>query len=63
MLRCVRKPHSATLRCSHTMVNQFDTGVLFIVESTGEKVVVHQHVYALCFEILQLVKFQLLAKS
>ena len=63
LLGRVGKPHSTALRCSYTMVNQFYSGILLIIESPGKKITVHKQVHTLRFEILKLIEFQILARN
>src|SRR5699024_4092946 len=57
LLRRIGKSHCTTLRCSDAMVNQFYSGVLFIIKTSGKKVVVHKDVDPLRLEILKIIEF------
>ena len=45
------KTHGAALNGSHAVVDDFDTGVLFIVEAARERIAEHQEIDALPFKI------------
>src|SRR5690606_21831642 len=63
LLWCVGKPHRNTLCSSGGVVNQFYAGVLFIIDPSGEKIIVHKDIDTPRLEILQIIEGQILAPT
>ena len=59
LLRRIGQTHGAALDGTHAMVNDFDTGILFVVEAAREHVAVNQHVHALALEVLQIIELEI----
>ena len=60
MLGGVVHTHGTTLYCTYTVVDNLNTRVLLIIESSIEAVAEHQHIAPLAFEILEIVQLEIL---
>ena len=58
LFRCAGKPHCSSLDGTHAVVDNLYSGVFLIVETAGEKVAVHEYIYSLFFEILQIIQHE-----
>ena len=60
MLGSLVQTHGTTLHGAHAVVNNFDAGVLLIVEASVEVVAIDQNIDTLAFEILKVVESEVL---
>ena len=59
---CLVQTYSATLHGAYTMMDDFDAGVLLIVEASVEVVTIDQNIDTLAFEILKVVESKVLLR-
>ena len=60
LLGSLVQTHGTTLHGTHAVVNNFDAGVLLIVEASVEVVAIDQNIDTLAFEILKVVESEVL---
>ena len=51
LLRSAGQPHGSSLHGAHAVVDDFDSGVLLVIEAAREEIAVHENVHALPLEI------------
>ena len=58
LLRCCTQADGAALESTDSVVDDFNTGVLFVIETAGKGIVENQDIDTLSLEITQVVQFQ-----